>query len=1187
MKETVMDKLAIADQIIQRQDKDGMLRRALERIIQLYTDKSHFVYELLQNAEDAGATKIIFNQYNDRLEVFHNGHPFTRKNLQGLCDIGKSDKINDLNKIGEFGVGFKSVFGICEKVKVYSHPSQDSTDDKYQRFAVEIIDFTHPVDIEDTDFSTDYTTRFVFPYSVGFSFSGFETISKLNEGLSKRLRNLGINTLLFMKSLESIQYTINTAQITGEGTYSLEKIPVNDHCSLITATQEEGKKNQDPAFYILFSRNIAETESDRTIDIAILMRRNKEGKYYFQPAKNPFISVFFPTETESKLKFIVQGPFRTTPNRSSVPADDKDNLKLAEQVAELMRDSFLELRDSNLLDFTLLNLLPIDETAFDNAPLFKCVYDKAVSMLKSDEILYCKDGSYANVDHVKLARGNEFAEVLNEEYLTELINDGKDYHWLPLSITETSKIYKKMYDFLVNQLNVVVIRPEVLKPYFDRNKEFLSNRDDEWLVNLYKIFSAVGAAFSKSKQKGSHSLLTAEFVKTSKGTFVAPYRKAGGNTDETEYIARGYEHSSYIPNVFLPIGITEGMNDINFVDENIYSQCKVFFKDILGLQQPNRYELFVRDYAKRGRNGGSTPEQHISDIQNLLKYRLNEDYADEIKNLTERYLRIRCCSDTSIEYLNPLENEVFLPETKDGLSIKIYFKNVKKYYFVDTDFYGQYHISRDQFIALGVKESIELHADETTGEYNIRKQGKQPNWKTQGHFRWKLTLMHLNDVLKYISSHPKAPDSMAKSGVIFKYLMLNEYRLCGEIIIGGRTENIKDALSSIINILKKKTADGAIYYTPYAGTMWDGKWLYTASGDLVSPREISRKDLNTALYGPVNPKSRIYDWLEFKKNKEERYEAIDKEYEELSREKRSRFFELELAKRYGLAIADLDENFGGKNAGLNGKPLSYGEELLPEFPVSNIRNWDSLKRHAAEILFFAVPTQYEYVRRHVRVSNTSRSAQTYLKSMYKSEESYRFACQMCHKSQDHIEICQIADNPSEELDPMNICLCPNCASKYRAIRKSKSDIDSFLLSISSLSDNAITSNDYVSIPLSGEQIWFTQTHVAEIRELIELKSMPERSHRDIYSGNNTTSFGRSTSSNKKEQTNLSSKAEKSVDDEYVGRRLYHVPEKSYATVKEFDGTFIKIKYDRGQAMTGDKMFKLKVSLEKGIIRFLD
>ena len=59
-----------------------MLRRALERIIQLYTDKSHFVYELLQNAEDAEANNIRFIQYPDRLEVFHDGKPFTSENLQ-------------------------------------------------------------------------------------------------------------------------------------------------------------------------------------------------------------------------------------------------------------------------------------------------------------------------------------------------------------------------------------------------------------------------------------------------------------------------------------------------------------------------------------------------------------------------------------------------------------------------------------------------------------------------------------------------------------------------------------------------------------------------------------------------------------------------------------------------------------------------------------------------------------------------------------------------------------------------------------------------------------------------------------------------------------------------------------------------------------------------------------------------
>ena len=122
----------IADKILQNQDRDGMLRRSLERIIQLYTDKSHFVYELLQNAEDAGATGIRFVQYSDRLEVMHDGKSFTTENLQGLCDIGQSDKVNDLNQIGEFGVGFKSVFGISQ-MTVRPHESRSSSSPSWSK----------------------------------------------------------------------------------------------------------------------------------------------------------------------------------------------------------------------------------------------------------------------------------------------------------------------------------------------------------------------------------------------------------------------------------------------------------------------------------------------------------------------------------------------------------------------------------------------------------------------------------------------------------------------------------------------------------------------------------------------------------------------------------------------------------------------------------------------------------------------------------------------------------------------------------------------------------------------------------------------------------------------------------------------------------------------------------------------
>lgn len=464
-----MAKMAIADQVLQRQDKDGMLRRALERIIQLYTDKSHFVYELLQNAEDAGASKIKFEQYGNRLVVLHDGHPFSMENLQGLCDIGKSDKTDDLNQIGEFGVGFKSVFGICETVRLYSHPSNKDLEAGYQQFAVEIKDFTHPVDIDDEEVDAGYTTKFVFPYSVGFTFSGFNTIEKLNEVLSKRLQNLGITTLLFMKHLQSIDYKIELPKLKASGTYLLEKTAINDHCSLVSAMGESAsKKENEEISYLVFSRPVTGIQAGRTIDIAFAVTE-ENGDYTFTASKSPYISVYFPTETESKLKFIVQGPYRTTPNRSSVPADDKDNIDLAEQTAALLRDSVIELRDAGKLNFSFLNILPVDSEVFYSAPLFECMFNETEDMMTEENLLLCKDGTYASADSVKIARGSDFAEVLSEELLTELLDDGTEYHWLPTFLTETNKTYKVLYEFLTDVLDIEVIRPENLRNAFNNS----------------------------------------------------------------------------------------------------------------------------------------------------------------------------------------------------------------------------------------------------------------------------------------------------------------------------------------------------------------------------------------------------------------------------------------------------------------------------------------------------------------------------------------------------------------------------------------------------------------------------------------------------------------------------------------------------------------------------------------------
>jgi hypothetical protein len=84
----------------------------------VYTDPGHFLIELLQNAEDAGAS-VWRVDFGDRaITVWHNGTPFDAKDLVGVTSIGQTTKRKQ--QIGFFGVGFKSVYEVTDRPRIYS-----------------------------------------------------------------------------------------------------------------------------------------------------------------------------------------------------------------------------------------------------------------------------------------------------------------------------------------------------------------------------------------------------------------------------------------------------------------------------------------------------------------------------------------------------------------------------------------------------------------------------------------------------------------------------------------------------------------------------------------------------------------------------------------------------------------------------------------------------------------------------------------------------------------------------------------------------------------------------------------------------------------------------------------------------------------------------------------------------------
>ena len=79
----------------------------------------HVLSELLQNADDAGATEASVRIENWAFVFEHNGEDFSEEQFASLCRFGYSNK-RTLHTIGFRGIGFKSTFSLGDCVRLFT-----------------------------------------------------------------------------------------------------------------------------------------------------------------------------------------------------------------------------------------------------------------------------------------------------------------------------------------------------------------------------------------------------------------------------------------------------------------------------------------------------------------------------------------------------------------------------------------------------------------------------------------------------------------------------------------------------------------------------------------------------------------------------------------------------------------------------------------------------------------------------------------------------------------------------------------------------------------------------------------------------------------------------------------------------------------------------------------------------------
>src|SRR6266566_8551998 len=304
--------------------------------VEKYPDPVHFIYELLQNAEDQGATEAQFQLFVDHLVFNHNGNPFTKADVKNITGFGNSDKTQEANKIGRFGIGFKSVFAITERPEIYTMLEE-------KPFAFAIEDLVVPVDIPGNhEKSHQYNTQFTFPFIK-------EQAATLYTKIKERLSSLGFETMLFLQNLASIEWQTET----DDGVYLCEV--KGSRRELFGESRENGQIRKSVAHYLMFTRNVGLSDDDRELDVRVAFRLDEMGKIRAEPGQK--LAVYFPTEQETGLNFRVHGPFLLTDNRANIKIDNDTNIRLIQECAILLGESLQQIKVDGLLTVEFLSLL--------------------------------------------------------------------------------------------------------------------------------------------------------------------------------------------------------------------------------------------------------------------------------------------------------------------------------------------------------------------------------------------------------------------------------------------------------------------------------------------------------------------------------------------------------------------------------------------------------------------------------------------------------------------------------------------------------------------------------------------------------------------------------------------------------------------------------------------------------------
>ena len=525
----------------------------------LLGEKTHFIYELVQNADDSESTLLGLRLYENELFVWNDGRPFNQEDVQSICSTGSSDK--DLTQIGNFGIGFKSVYNYTDLPEIYSNDVC---------FRIPYLKKPEAIDMDPRIaelLDKNATVVFRLPFKNSLLSEDITNLEKHLYNLEKK------RSLLFLRHLKTIQWYDEKNGQTGSYFCFRPDKPRNP--SQVELSASINGESQLPETFLVFRKELQPQEDviDRLHDQAEnwkeenRIQRSREELQFIEVAfklqdskvttlDGCMLFAYLPTEIKTNLRFLIQARYQTTPSRENIvkPSESLWNRWLLQETANFLPEVLEQLKDCGLLEPIFFNVLPLKE---DNVPdEFELVVGALQKAMQEKELVPTeKEGHYAKAEKVFYPDSTRLRKLVKS---SGMLSDSELLHSNIQNNEKFRRCFKVMCEAGVEPIRV----GRVLTWLEGQSVKWFEARSNKWLRSLYNYLKGQESHLERIKKLPLVRLEGGQHVCTSNQLVFFP-----PDTDEDIEDIKPFLND--LPILKSTLLKKEGYNDIKEFLENI------------------------------------------------------------------------------------------------------------------------------------------------------------------------------------------------------------------------------------------------------------------------------------------------------------------------------------------------------------------------------------------------------------------------------------------------------------------------------------------------------------------------------------------------------------------------------------------------------------------------------------------